>query len=205
MENIRYLLPAPRARRDIEHPSNPISLRIRTVIERLNFRQFIGVNLAGVAFFAAVVLPQADELSGAFEVAQSVPSSVVEVVPTEARFQWPMVRFGLSQRFSLGHPGIDLTAPLGSAVFPISDGWVSWTSESKFGYGNHVLVEHGDGVKSLYAHLSYTNVTPGETLNKETQIGEVGSTGWATGDHLHLEVYENGIPANPLNVLPELK
>jgi murein DD-endopeptidase MepM/ murein hydrolase activator NlpD len=196
MENIQYLLPA---------PSNPISLQIRKVIERLDFRQFIGVNLASAAFFAAIVLPQADELTSALEVSQSTPSTVIDVVPTQARFQWPMVRFGLSQRFSLGHPGIDLTAPLGSAVFPVSEGWVSWTSDSNYGFGNHVLVEHDDGVKSLYAHLSYVGVAPGETLDKETQIGEVGNTGWATGDHLHLEVYQNGTPTNPLSVLPSLK
>jgi len=206
MHNSRYLLPAPRAWQDTTiHESHPVSRYIRTVIERVNFRQLVGINLAGMAFFAAVVLPQADELASNLEISQSTPSTIIEVVPTQSRYQWPMVRFGLSQRFSLGHPAIDLTASKGTAVFPITDGWVAWINGSSYGYGKHVLVEHDDGVKSLYAHLSYINVQPGETLDKETQIGEVGDTGWATGDHLHLEVYQNGVPVNPLTVLPEIK
>ena len=56
--------------------------------------------------------------------------------------------------------------------------------------------------KTLYAHLSEINVTAGQQISRGQMIGKVGSTGWATGDHLHLEIHQNNSPLNPLEVLP---
>lgn len=63
--------------------------------------------------------------------------------------------------------------------------------------------EHADGLASLYAHLSEINVKEGDRVDTRTVIGKMGRTGNATGDHLHLEVYKNGRPVNPISILPK--
>lgn len=189
------------------HPyrgSNRVSRWFRKYIETTPVRQIIGLNLAGLSFVTAVIAPQIGDIASSIEVEKATKETIVEIVPTDIRYQWPMNRFGLSQRFSLSHPGIDLTDPVGIPIFPVSDGWVAWTNALRWGYGNHLLVEHENGVKSLYAHVSKIDVQPGQTVTKTTKLGEVGATGWATGSHLHLEVYQDGIPINPLEILPDI-
>lgn len=167
-------------------------------------RQILGVNLASLAFVAAVVVPQVNAITSELEVMRETVETIVDVVPTTARFQWPLTRFGLTSRFTFGHPGIDLTAPKGTPVKPTAEGKVLWVQNYPFGYGKHLLVEHDKGAQSLYAHLSKVDVKGGQTVDKNTVMGEVGSTGWSTGNHLHLEIYQDGTPVNPLEVLPTI-
>lgn len=167
-------------------------------------RQLLGLNLASLAFVAAVIVPQVDAITSELEVMRETVETIVEVVPTIARFQWPMNRFGLTSRFSQGHPGLDLTDPKGTPIKPIAEGKVIRIESYPFGYGKHVLIEHEKGAKSLYAHLSKMDVKEGQTVDKNTVIGEVGSTGWSTGNHLHLEIYQDGFAINPLDALPTL-
>lgn len=184
--------------------SNRISRFLRRKIENISIRQAIGVPLAGATFFAAVIMPGTAELTSTWEVVQETQVTIVQVVPTEAKLQWPLSRFGLSQKFQAGHPGVDLTAPLGTILFPVAAGTVAWVHSDPWGYGKHLLIAHKDHIQSLYAHLSTILVKEGDTVTRDTQIGEVGSTGWATGNHLHLEIYDNDIPVNPAEVLPTL-
>jgi len=185
--------------------SNRISLILRKKIEATKLPQIIGVYLSGVAVFSAVLVPTATDFVANLEVSKATEETIIEIIPTDTKFQWPFTRFGLTTIFSTGHPGVDLTNPKGTPVYPIADGWVEWTIFSNWGYGNHVLVEHDDGMKSLYGHMSKIDVSPGQTVDKKTKLGEVGSTGWSTGNHLHLEIYQDGTPVNPLEVLPEIK
>ncbi|OGG29808.1 hypothetical protein A2973_00350 [Candidatus Gottesmanbacteria bacterium RIFCSPLOWO2_01_FULL_49_10] len=182
--------------------SHILSLYLRKKVESAHVRQLLGVHLAGFAFITAVIVPQVDAITSQVEVLQETQETVIEVIPTQSRFQWPISRFGLTTRFSLGHPGLDLTSPKGTAIKPVSEGKVLWIKRLSWGYGNHVLVEHDGDAKSLYAHLSKVEVKEGQTIDKDTIVGEVGSTGWSTGNHLHLEIYQDGIPVNPLEVLP---
>ena len=69
-------------------------------------------------------------------------------------------------------------------------------------YGNAILINHGSGFLSLYAHLSKILVKKDDIVTNQTVIGKIGATGRAFGDHLHLEIYENGKTINPLSVLP---
>lgn len=181
-----------------------MSLYLRKKIEASRLPQTIGVYLSGVAVFSAVLVPVASDFVAELEVSRATQETIIEVIPTDTKFQWPFTRFSLSTRFSTGHPGVDLLNPVGIPIYPIAGGWIEWTIFSNWGYGNHVLVEHDDGAKSLYAHMSKIDVVPGQTVNKKTKLGEVGATGWATGSHVHLEVYQDNIPVNPLDILPSI-
>ncbi len=178
---------------------------LRTALKRFNWHQAIGVNLAGLAFFAGIVVPQSQDVFSSLEVTLETRETVIIVDTSAAKLQWPLKQFGISQRFSYYHPGMDLTDPIGTPVYPIGDGRVTWVQFLPYGYGRHVLITHPDGLKSLYAHLSRVFVKEGVEITKETALGEVGVTGRTTGSHLHFEVYQDEMPTNPLEVLPAIK
>ncbi len=188
------------------HGSNLVSFKLRKKIERLNIRQILGVNLAGLTFFSAIIAPQASNVMSDFQVQQETKvTTVIQNVPSVgSEFQWPMQQFGISQWFSVYHPGMDLPAPFGTPVYPVANGSVVWTNSMPYGYGNHVLVQHDKNISSLYAHMSAIEVKPGQTVTKNTEIGKIGLSGWTTGAHLHFEVYQDGVPINPSEVLPDL-
>ena len=70
------------------------------------------------------------------------------------------------------------------------------------GYGNYIIIDHGGGMSTLYAHCGSVNVSNGQFVNKGDVIGTVGSTGWSTGYHLHFEVRKNGKAVNPFDYQP---
>lgn len=190
----------------LPYKGSNVSLWLRRKIERLPFREILGVHLAGLTFFSAVIIPQATDLATTVEVTLETQETIVEnSVPLASSYQWPLSRFGLTTRFSLGHPGIDLTAPKGTPIYPIAGGTVSGVSALSWGYGKHVVLEHERGISSLYAHLNEINVHAGQEISKATQVGTVGATGWSTGNHLHLEIYQDSTPINPLDVLPTIQ
>lgn len=99
---------------------------------------------------------------------------------------------GCVSRSCGGHSGIDLRASTGTPVRAVHAGTVI-VGGAGAAYGNHVLINHGDGIWTLYAHLSSVDVTAGSTVAAGTVIGKVGSTGNSTGPHLHFEVRTNGL------------
>lgn len=99
------------------------------------------------------------------------------------------------------HRGIDITGPIGQPVFVTGDGVVESVSASRYGYGNCVLVDHGFGYKTRYAHLHSTLVEPGQKVSRGDQIARMGNSGLSTGPHLHYEVIYRGQPVNPWNYL----
>jgi murein DD-endopeptidase MepM/ murein hydrolase activator NlpD len=103
-------------------------------------------------------------------------------------------------RYKGRHKGIDLTAPTGTAVFAALDGEIIYSGKHKQ-YGNYVVVDHGNGVQTLYAHLSLSLVQAGDIVRRGQIIAEVGRTGNATGPHLHFELKIGGLQRNPLPVL----
>jgi murein DD-endopeptidase MepM/ murein hydrolase activator NlpD len=97
------------------------------------------------------------------------------------------------------HTGIDFTAPRGTEIYATGDGVVKEVEMKNRGYGNHVVIDHGYGYQTLYAHMSRFNVRPGEKVKRGDVIGFVGSTGTSTAPHLHYEVIKNGEKINPMN------
>jgi len=99
------------------------------------------------------------------------------------------------------HNGIDIGAPHGRNVFAADSGTVL-TSTHNASFGNFIVISHGNGMTTLYAHLSTRSVSVGDTVSRGQVIGRVGSTGISTGPHLHFEVSINGVRTNPLLRLP---
>jgi murein DD-endopeptidase MepM/ murein hydrolase activator NlpD len=97
------------------------------------------------------------------------------------------------------HSGMDFTAPFGTEVYASGDGVVVERNSSQRGYGNHVIVDHGFGYQTLYAHLSSFNVRKGQRIKRGDVIGYVGSTGTSLANHLHYEVILNGTKIDPVN------
>ena len=118
-------------------------------------------------------------------------------------FGWP-VSGRITQKFWAHHPGIDIAAPKGTPIYAADSGYVvfaGWDNE-RVSYGFMLLINHGNGYVTRYAHLSAFAVQVGDSVKKGQLIGRVGSTGNSTGPHLHFEVIQNGVRRNPFNYLP---
>ncbi|KAB0598937.1 M23 family metallopeptidase [Cupriavidus gilardii] len=100
----------------------------------------------------------------------------------------------------LQHKGVDFAAPTGTKVFATGDGEVDFVGQQN-GYGNIVVIKHHNGYSTYYAHLSrFAGIQQGQRVMQGQLIGYVGSTGWATGPHLHYEFRHNDVPQNPLTI-----
>ena len=97
------------------------------------------------------------------------------------------------------HLGVDYAAPTGTPVRSIGDGVVEFAGVQR-GFGNVVIVDHGKGNTTVYAHLSKINVHKGEKVSQSQNLGAVGTTGWSTGPHLHFEFRVNGVHQDPLTM-----
>lgn len=119
------------------------------------------------------------------------------------QFAWPTIGGTITQYAYYWHPGaIDIGIPLTTPVTAADDGTVSYAGWDTTGYGNTVLITHGDGLTSRYAHLTEIKVTVGQGIHKRDLVGLSGSTGHSTGPHLHFEVRRNGAPVDPMTLLP---
>lgn len=108
-------------------------------------------------------------------------------------------RFGATNGRDHSHKGIDIAAPTGTPIYACGDGTVTRAGWSN-GYGNLVVISHGNGVETYYGHCSQLYVTKGQTVSSGSKIAAVGSTGRSTGPHLHLEIRKNGSQINPQTI-----
>ena len=97
------------------------------------------------------------------------------------------------------HEGMDFTAPMGTPVRATANGVVVETQRTGSPQGVKVVVDHGYGFKTVYAHLDKYTVKTGQKVSRGDIIGNVGSSGMSTAPHLHYEVHKNGKPVNPIN------
>ena len=96
------------------------------------------------------------------------------------------------------HPGLDFTAPAGTPIYATADGTIEFAGNRGDGYGNHVIINHGFGYKTLYGHMYRIKIRQGEKVKRGEVIGWVGSTGKSTGPHCHYEVIKNGNKIDPI-------
>lgn len=109
-------------------------------------------------------------------------------------------RFGA--RWGRSHKGIDIGAPKGTTIVAAASGTVTFSQYGYGGgYGNHIIISHGNGVQTLYGHCTSLLVTKGTQVTQGQAIATVGNTGNSQGNHLHLEIRVNGVAQNPQNYL----
>jgi len=122
-------------------------------------------------------------------------------VPAGGRMVWPTVGHTITQYFSWAHTGVDIANHIGTPIYAADSGVVVTVGYNRGGYGNQIIIDHGNGKKTRYGHLSAFDVTIGEHVTKGQYIAAMGSTGHSTGPHLHFEVIINGQVYNPLNYI----
>jgi murein DD-endopeptidase MepM/ murein hydrolase activator NlpD len=122
-------------------------------------------------------------------------------------FIWPVATtIRITNYFSARHPlGIDLglSHAAGTPVMAVAPGKVTFAGgDACCSYGYYVIVDHGNGLKTLYAHLRSISVSVGQTVSQGQTLGPSGTTGYSTGVHLHFEVHKNGTRVDPIPYLP---
>jgi len=123
-------------------------------------------------------------------------------VKDDGQLAWPVAGMITQQFGEAGHSGIDIATGMGTPVRAAAEGKVVNLQQTDSGYGWYVVIDHGNGLKSLYAHLGAFNVKLGDTVKRGQQLGSAGMTGKTTGPHLHFEVRSNDRLVNPLTYLP---
>jgi len=121
-------------------------------------------------------------------------------VTASGSWVWPAAG-KITQGFAWYHKGLDIANKEGPPVVAADSGRVIAVLSTRYGYGNHIIIDHGNGFQTLYAHLSGFRVEVGQNVAKGSIIGIMGSTGRSTGTHLHFEIRQNGVALPPLNFL----
>ncbi len=117
-----------------------------------------------------------------------------------AKLLWPVLSHRITQYYHWGHHGLDIGDKTGNPIYTAEAGRVErvgWTR----GYGYNIIINHGNGLKTLYAHASKLLVAKGESVSRGQTIALVGSTGWSTGPHVHMEVIVTGIQPKHLDYI----
>lgn len=121
-------------------------------------------------------------------------------VKGSSQFIWPTT--GVITQYPIWyHMAMDIANPSLPPVLAADTGTVIFSGCIAYGYGCHVIIDHGNGYQSLYGHMSVLSVSPGQAVSQGQQIGKMGSTGRSTGPHLHFEIRSGGTLLNPLNFL----
>jgi murein DD-endopeptidase MepM/ murein hydrolase activator NlpD len=136
--------------------------------------------------------------------AQAPSTSSSSGAPSSAGFIWPVsgpITSPFGMRWGTLHPGIDIGVPSGTPIHAAASGtviWCGWMS----GYGNLVMIDHHNGLATLYGHQTQVAVGCGQEVSQGQVVGYSGCTGFCTGPHVHFEVRLNGTPVDPLGYLP---
>lgn len=145
------------------------------------------------------IKPEEVQWSPVARVRQVTPDA--GTVVASGSFVWP-TQGSISQNYAWYHRAIDIANKAAPPVLAADAGRVvlaGWPDG--YGYGNRIIIDHENGTRTLYAHLSKIYVASGQTVKRGDAIGQMGSTGRSTGIHLHFEVIQNGVQINPLGVL----
>ena len=158
--------------------------------------------LTRMAYVQSLSFDEVQVLSGrAGDMASCIPS-IYPVNPKKVSITSPFgARYHPIKKAIVFHEGVDLAGPAGQNVYATGDGVVESTQVNFSGYGNVIVIDHGFGYKTRYAHLKEIKVIEGQVVIRGDLIGTLGSTGLSTGPHLHYEVIYRGVQINPWNFL----
>ncbi len=195
------IIPSPKHLKKTYRAGTFVSRYFRYILERINVKRLLGANIA-LVIFATNLISNNNLLDLEDALVEPVVAADTVALTTEKTAQYPLKDIRITQGYRLFHPAIDFDGEIGDPVYPIKPGKIEAIQFSKFAYGNAILVNHGNKMTSLYAHLSQINVIEGQEVGLTTEIGKVGSTGRSTGPHLHLEIRDHGVAINPYTVLP---
>ena len=154
----------------------------------------VGINIVSEK------LVNQNPLTQMIEIRDPVTGNIVKKIspnvvwPTQGRVT---LEFGESSIYQPFHTGIDIANIKGTPVNPVMEGTVIYAGEIFWGLGKHIIIDNGDNIKTIYAHLDKIYVYKGQKVNTDYVIGAMGSTGWSTGPHLHFQINIYGIPVNP--------
>jgi len=193
----RVFVPARKPGRPGSHPISKVFTR---TFESKKAKRFVGIGLTVFIMLFGVMgnILATNATQIADQTLIMVPDNqVITVVSLYQPLEGMIV-----QGFHGLHKGIDILAPLGAEIRPIAQGKVVEASLGRIGWGNTVVVKHERGLKSRYAHLRDIKVVEGQEIKQELVLGTVGMSGWTSGPHLHLEIYQNGRTIDPITVLP---
>lgn len=179
-----------------------LSRVFRHLFNQRRIKTILGGNLALLAIISSVYSPPVSALGTIVQTDTATLSVGAVELTTKNSVRLPLDEIRPTQGFSFFHPGIDLDGETGDPVYPIMKGKVESIVYDRFGLGKHIIIAHGSGFKSVYAHLSKIEIEVGEEVETNQEIGQVGSTGRSFGDHLHLELLDNDRHINPRTILP---
>ena len=174
-----------------------VSRLFRHLFEQKRIKAILGTNLILLALLVSIFGSKTSALASIPEELTTLSPGVIEMVTTKVGIRPPLDEVKISQGFSSYHPATDFDGLTGDPVYPIMKGKIEATIFARFALGYHIIINHGNGLNSVYAHLSEIEVQAGEEVETDRVIGRVGATGRAFGDHLHLEVIDNGRYLNP--------
>jgi murein DD-endopeptidase MepM/ murein hydrolase activator NlpD len=165
------------------------------------FNTFLNDETFDLAVGQVIIVPDGvkpNETPTAPRIRQLAPDAGTAVA--SGQFVWP-TSGTITQYFSWYHPGDDIANRAAPEVLAADSGAVIYSGCVSYGYGCHVIIDHGNGYRTLYGHLQRIYVNQGQGINRGVALGKMGSTGRSTGTHLHFEVVKNGVKLNPLSVL----
>ncbi|WP_339295217.1 M23 family metallopeptidase [Paenibacillus sp. FSL W7-1279] len=136
------------------------------------------------------------------KVAPKKKAATVTQKSSGSMFAWPVsgarITSSYGHRWGRSHEGVDMVG--GSTIMAAASGRVVFAGQQS-GYGNVVIVDHGNGYRTLYGHMSRISISNGQSVGQGSKLGVMGNTGRSTGTHLHFEVQKNGVAQNPMNYL----
>lgn len=163
------------------------------------------------AFEKALAAQEAAEAAAREEIRRLTQTTSQTTTYTGGAFAWPSVSSYITSPYGTRthpvtgniktHTGLDIGAAHGTNIFAAADGTVLVSGWNTGGYGNYVVIDHGGGITTLYAHCSSLLVSAGQKVSRGQVIAKVGSTGMSTGPHLHFEVLKSGAHTNPMAYL----
>lgn len=164
------------------------------------FNDFTDLDTFALASGQMLIVPDGEMPQPKPVVKPSTYIADVGIVPGDGQFIWP-TQGRITQRPVSYHMAVDIANNTLPTVSAADGGKVIVVEYGRYGYGHHVIIDHGNGYQTLYGHLSQIFVSAGQNVTKGGAIGKMGSTGRSTGPHLHFEVRKNGALLNPLGFL----